>query len=88
MAKAILTQADISLLKKSFATKEDLKSLATKEELTLMEERLKKCIREEVDESTARIVKVLTQDIKLEETLHDHEIRIKQIEEVTPGLPS
>lgn len=78
MAKPVLTLADIDLLKKVFATKDDLN--AVKEEL-------KNFTKEQLEEFSI-FLKGYFEHIKLEGSLQDHEKRIKQIEDVTPGLPS
>jgi hypothetical protein len=88
--KPILNQEDIKLIREALKpdleeTKKDLKTYVT-HELGVAEGRIKEFVRREVAEETASIVRVLTQDIKLEETLTDHEKRIKAIEDITPTL--
>lgn len=104
MAKPVLTPADINLLKKVFATKKDLQNFTTKNDLIQLEKRLgnrfatkkdlralaeelKNFTKEQLEEFSI-FLKEYFEEIKLEGTLHDHERRIKQIEDITPGLPS
>lgn len=96
MPKPTLNQADLDLMKKIFATKKDLSGfatkkdlviLATKEDLQDLEARLKKFTKDQLDEFSVFLTQYF-ENIKLENTLLDHEKRIKQIEEITPGLPS